>query len=156
MGSNQASYHIVDKAYESVSKSLLLFICDSHSLIPATSLHKKRCPYLGRYTISGLSVDGRQVSAARRKRKCSDEQGVVESGSVDSKADCGIYDFESLVVGCSENSDTMEFYSSCDTETVSGMTFFVFQSKFWLLIFFTTVIPLKASKDNDLEVKRKL
>lgn len=89
--------------------------------ISATSLHKKRCPYLGRYTISGLSVDGRQVSAARRKRKCSDEQGVVEAGGVDNKADCGSYDFESLVVGCSENSDTMEFYSSCDTETVSGV-----------------------------------
>lgn len=85
-----------------------------------TSLHKKRCPYLGRYTISGLNVDGRQVSAARRKRKCSDEQGVVEAGGVDNKADCGNYDFESLVVGCSENSDTMEFYSSCDTETVSA------------------------------------
>jgi len=91
------------------------------TLISATSLHKKRCPYLGRYTISGLNVDGRQVSAARRKRKCSDEQGVVEGGGVDNKADCGNYDFESLVVGCSENSDTMEFYSSCDTETVSGM-----------------------------------
>ncbi|XP_021929001.1 uncharacterized protein LOC110834305 [Zootermopsis nevadensis] len=85
-----------------------------------TSLHKKRCPYLGRYTVSGLSVDGRQVSAARRKRKCSDEQGVVDNADVDSKAECGSYDFESLVVGCSENSDTMEFYSSCDTETVSA------------------------------------
>jgi hypothetical protein len=61
------------------------------------------------------------VSAARRKRKCSDEQGAIETGSVDKKEDCGSYNFESLVVGCSENSDTMEFYSSCDTESVSGM-----------------------------------
>lgn len=104
---------------------LFVFVYDRHTFIAATSLHKKRCPYLGRYTISGLSVDGRQVSAARRKRKCSDEQGVVENGNVDSKAECGNYDFESLVVGCSENSDTMEFYSSCDTETVSGMIFYV-------------------------------
>jgi hypothetical protein len=108
---------------------LLLFASDSHTLIPATSLHKKRCPYLGRYTISGLSVDGRQVSAARRKRKCSDERGVVENGDVD-KAECGSYDFESLVVGCSENSDTKEYYSSCDTETVSGIIFYVLYFKF--------------------------
>ena len=67
------------------------------------------------------------MSAARRKRKCSDEQGVVDAGGVDNKADCGSYDFESLVVGCSENSDTMEFYSSCDTETVSGMFYLLLQ-----------------------------
>lgn len=85
-----------------------------------SQLHRKRCPYLGRYTISGLSIDGREVSAARRKRKRSNEQGIVESGGMDSKVDCGSYDFESLVVGCSENSDTMEFYSSCDTETISA------------------------------------
>ncbi|KAJ9577266.1 hypothetical protein L9F63_006172, partial [Diploptera punctata] len=85
-----------------------------------TKLHKRKCPYLGRYTISGLSVEGRQVSAARRKRKCSDEQGVIENTGVDSKPDCGNYDFESLVVGCSEKSDTMEFYSSCAPESVSA------------------------------------
>jgi hypothetical protein len=77
------------------------------------------------------------VSAARRKRKCSDEQGVVETGSVDNKEDCGNYNFESLVVGCSENSDTMEFYSSCDTESVSGM--FIIKSG---LVFMNRVIPL--------------
>jgi hypothetical protein len=73
------------------------------------------------------------VSAARRKRKCSDEQGAMETGSVDNKADCGSYNFESLVVGCSENSDTMEFYSSCDTESVSGMISYMLHCKIWKL-----------------------
>lgn len=75
------------------------------------------------------------MSAARRKRKCSDEQGVVDNADVDSKAECGSYDFESLVVGCSENSDTMEFYSSCDTETVSGMMIYMLQCKVWFFTF---------------------
>jgi hypothetical protein len=81
------------------------------------------------------------MSAARRKRKCSDEQGVVENGDVDNKAECGSYDFESLVVGCSENSDTMEFYSSCDSETVSGMIFFSLHCEVWLVIFLNMAVP---------------
>jgi hypothetical protein len=85
------------------------------------------------------------MSAARRKRKCSDEQGVVDAGGVDNKADCGSYDFKSLVVGCSENSDTMEFYSSCDTEAVSCMFNVLLQCSNFL----------ESQQSVDPEIKRK-
>nr|CAD7201513.1 unnamed protein product [Timema douglasi] len=75
-----------------------------YTTLITASLHSRKCPYLGRYTVSGQKIDG-----TRRKR----QQGDVEAEKCDDEV------FESLVVGCTQSSDTMQFYSACASETIS-------------------------------------
>ncbi|KAF4516761.1 hypothetical protein B566_EDAN004600 [Ephemera danica] len=93
--------HAADEACQSSNfdVSMLPFI----TLVTA-SLKPRKCPYLGRYTVSSLTKDGARASRSR---------------SASSAVTCSSEELESLVVGC-RATDTMEFHSSCGTEPVSG------------------------------------
>lgn len=102
------------------------------------SLHQRKCPHLGRYTVIGQSVDGiihtrseRDVSkvnlvrsnlfdSERRFYRRRKRDGGTLNERDDVKKDCDVDKFESLNVGCTGTSDTMEFYSSCGSESNSA------------------------------------
>ncbi|KAJ9592087.1 hypothetical protein L9F63_001373, partial [Diploptera punctata] len=67
------------------------------------------CPYLGRYTVTGLSV-------VRRTRPSGSASIVSDSES--SPPQCNDLQFHSLTVGCTEV-NTMQFHSSCSVAETS-------------------------------------
>lgn len=80
------------------------------------TLRPRKCPHVGRYSVTD------QLSQPRQKRK------AVESGSaasdpdgthVDNFADCSENNFHSLVVGCQNNNNVMEFHSKCTNMATS-------------------------------------
>lgn len=82
----------------------------------AYTLHNRKCPHVGRYTVTG------QMSQQRRKRKAI-ESNIATSDSdtthLDNFADCTENSFHSLVVGCQNNNDNMEFQSACSNIATS-------------------------------------
>ncbi|KAG8227256.1 hypothetical protein J437_LFUL003987 [Ladona fulva] len=93
------------------------------------AMKPRKCPYLGRYTITGVSrgerdiglmfTKGEKRSESMRDRR---ELKAVAGGQWRRRRRrevCSGEDFDSLVVGCSA-SDTMEFHSSCNPEAVSA------------------------------------
>ncbi|XP_023019404.1 uncharacterized protein [Leptinotarsa decemlineata] len=72
-----------------------------------TTLHPKKCPHLGRYTVTSISPQ-----AEKRKRRQLPEGKITPA---DPKSDCVSDDYETLSVGCS-GSHEMEFRSGCSQE----------------------------------------
>lgn len=114
-------------------------------LFSAAQLHQRKCPHLGRYTVIGQRIDG--IIHARQAR---DVSNVIQSNVIgyerrfhrrrkrdggpikerdDIKKDCDVDKFESLNIGCTGTSDTMEFHSSCGIESNSGTDFSFFPIK---------------------------
>ncbi|KAL0281227.1 UNVERIFIED_CONTAM: hypothetical protein PYX00_002278 [Menopon gallinae] len=89
------------------------------------SLHQRKCPHLGRYAVIGQSEEKDAFSRLKREDGRSDPRLRVrrESSTItereEIKKDCNIDKFESLNIGCSGVSDTMEFESSCGVESNS-------------------------------------
>lgn len=87
-----------------------------HFIFTASSLHNRKCPHVGRYTVTG------QISQQRRKRKAIDSSSAAsepDSAHVDNFADCSENNYHSLVVGCQNNNDIMEFHSTCTNVATS-------------------------------------
>ncbi|XP_071444873.1 uncharacterized protein [Hetaerina americana] len=89
------------------------------------AMKPRKCPYLGRYTITGVSRGERDIGLVLtmgEKGGGRDKQSGVEQWRRRRRREAcsgGSEAFESLVVGCSA-SDTMEFHSSCSAEAVSA------------------------------------
>ncbi|KAF4516759.1 hypothetical protein B566_EDAN004598 [Ephemera danica] len=99
--------HVLLVAHVTLGCSLCLCVsevCVYMVCVAAASLKPRKCPYLGRYTVSSLTKDGARASRSR---------------SASSAVTCSSEELESLVVGC-RATDTMEFHSSCGTEPVSA------------------------------------
>lgn len=80
-----------------------------------TSLRNRKCPHVGRYDIQPMSQQ-------RQKRKVMDSSNAAidsDGGQHDNFADCSENDFQSLVVGCQNNNDIMEFQSKCTNVATS-------------------------------------
>ncbi|GLG95366.1 Uncharacterized protein GBIM_02347 [Gryllus bimaculatus] len=94
-----------------------------HTTLPYTTLitatlHPRKCPYLGRYTVTGLHENVPQQLHHHKRKK----RAIVRSKRQDesnTEPDCDVENFESLSVGCTETLDTMDFYS-CNSEAVSA------------------------------------
>lgn len=112
----QKSNNIVQMPDEACSPAVFQQATLPYTTLITPSLHPRRCPYLGRYTISGLSVNGKQVTRRKRKKRVISRNKREEVGEVEL---CSSEDFESLVVGCSDTSDTMEFYTSCAKDSTA-------------------------------------
>ncbi|XP_060533558.1 uncharacterized protein LOC132706308 isoform X2 [Cylas formicarius] len=77
-----------------------------------TTLHSKKCPHLGRYTISATTT----AMVEKRKRR---EQPGDSKLVVDEAPDCESSDYDALSVGCS-GSHEMEFRSACPEQPSSS------------------------------------
>lgn len=69
-----------------------------------------------RHAVSGdINIIHNERRFLRSKR---DGSGLKEKEDI--KKDCNVDKFESLNVGCTGTSDTMEFHSSCGSDSNSG------------------------------------
>ncbi|XP_018562626.1 uncharacterized protein LOC108904516 [Anoplophora glabripennis] len=82
-----------------------------YTTLITTTLHPKKCPHLGRYTLASISTQAKK----RKKRQQPDD---VKSAN-NPEPDCVSHDYEALAVGCS-GSHEMEFKSSCSQQAVSA------------------------------------
>lgn len=82
------------------------------SLLTAAKPHLRPCPYLGRYSVTGLS---------RERHANSRPNGGAHVGSdtETSITQCNDLQFQSLTVGCTEV-NTMQFHSSCSVAETSS------------------------------------
>ncbi|KAG5889861.1 hypothetical protein JTB14_033711 [Gonioctena quinquepunctata] len=78
-----------------------------YTTLITTTLHPKKCPHLGRYTVASTPPQ-----EEKRKRRQQPENKNIPA---DQKPDCVSNDYETLSVGCS-GSHEMEFRSSCSQE----------------------------------------
>ncbi|XP_015836364.1 uncharacterized protein LOC103313387 isoform X2 [Tribolium castaneum] len=82
-----------------------------YTTLITTTLHTKKCPHLGRYTLFNPIASS---SEQRKKRQQPDDSGSSNQLS----ADCYSHNYEALAVGCG-GSHGMEFRSSCAQQTIS-------------------------------------
>ncbi|KAJ8970657.1 hypothetical protein NQ317_016870 [Molorchus minor] len=83
-----------------------------YTTLITTNLHTKKCPHLGRYTVTSISTQAEK----RKRRQQPDEHNIANNPEPD---DCISHDYEALAVGCS-GSHEMEFKSSCSQQSVSA------------------------------------
>ncbi|XP_025834862.1 uncharacterized protein LOC108739951 [Agrilus planipennis] len=92
-----------DEACQDFDPSVLRY-----TTLMTTTLHPKKCPRLGRYSVSNILNEG------RRKRR--QQQADGEPSKNDPNM-CISEDYDSLAVGCSGSKDSMEFKSSCSQKS---------------------------------------
>ncbi|CAG9815224.1 unnamed protein product [Phaedon cochleariae] len=80
-----------------------------YTTLITTTLHPKKCPQLGRYTVAGIST---QAEKRKKRQQPVDDKNIVTN----QKPDCVSNDYEALAVGCS-GSHEMEFRSTCSPES---------------------------------------
>ena len=66
-------------------------------------------------------VHSKLFDSEKRFHRLQKRDGGTINERDDVKKDCDVDKFESLNIGCTGTSDTMEFYSSCGSESNSGM-----------------------------------
>ncbi|XP_066991196.2 uncharacterized protein [Anabrus simplex] len=106
----QRSNDIVQAPEEACNPMIFHQATIPYTTLITTSLRPRKCPYRGQYTISGFSVNGKQVLRKKRKKRVTSRRKREE---IEEEEICNSEHFESLVVGCSDKSDTMEFFTSC-------------------------------------------
>ncbi|KAH1011634.1 hypothetical protein HUJ04_000962 [Dendroctonus ponderosae] len=81
----------------------------AYTTLVAPTLHSKKCPHLGRYSI--------QLNAFMEKRKRREQPGDLKLGNAE--PDCISNEYEGLSVGCS-GSHEMEFKSTCPSQSTNS------------------------------------
>ncbi|XP_057655984.1 uncharacterized protein LOC130893694 [Diorhabda carinulata] len=81
-----------------------------YTTLITTTLHSKKCPHLGRYTIASFPAQ----SGKRKRRQEPEKKNTAEN----QEPDCISDDFETLSVGCSGTHE-MEFKSTCSQQAIS-------------------------------------
>lgn len=91
-----------------------------NSIFLATTLHPKKCPHLGRYTLANSVV----VNEEKRKRR---QQPGLDGLQNQGGQECKSHEYEALAVGCSGSHEIMEFRTTCIQQPISGKIFNMLQ-----------------------------